>query len=170
MVSKEEEKNWWKLFRISCHWRLQWHDFLLFSTRFSYIGSRFTWTNNRIEGTIFSRLDKGLVNHQWLDLSPKSSISHLYKTWLDHSPVLLSIKSIPKPFKFQSMWCIQTNVHQIIEEPWKSEIHAPHMVKFSLKLKLLKTKLKIWNKEYFKNIFQSFKDLEDKVMIKEHSF
>lgn len=44
------------------------------------------------------------------------------------------------------------------------------MIQFSLKLKALKSKMKNWNKDYFKNIFQSVKDLEDTILIKENAF
>jgi len=42
--------------------------------------SKFTWWNGRIEeGCIFKRLDRVLVNQEFLDLLPSSSVQHLIR-------------------------------------------------------------------------------------------
>lgn len=41
-------------------------------------GPKYTWTNNRFGlGNIRDRLDRGIANHQWMQLFPNATLQHL---------------------------------------------------------------------------------------------
>ncbi|KAF9597137.1 hypothetical protein IFM89_015966, partial [Coptis chinensis] len=70
-----------------------------------FMGYPFTWSNKRVEpDNIQKRLDRVLVNKEWLLLFPESIVHNKPAIASDHCPILLntnptSINS-PKPFKF----------------------------------------------------------------------
>ncbi|XP_015077714.1 uncharacterized protein LOC107021542 [Solanum pennellii] len=54
-------------------------------------GSKFTWCNGRIEEEyIFKWLDRVMVNHEFQDILPSSSVQHLIRQGLDHAPLLMA--------------------------------------------------------------------------------
>lgn len=71
-----------------------------------FVGSCYTWTNNRIK----ERLDRSFCNCSWRTLFPDAFIRHLPRTRSDHCPILLQLYSNNVvnrqaiPFKFQAMW------------------------------------------------------------------
>lgn len=53
-------------------------------------GSLYTWCNGPPgKGSIFKRLDRGLVNQGWKDLFPDANITHLPRLSSDHKPLLI---------------------------------------------------------------------------------
>lgn len=62
----------------------------------SFSGSKFTWTNKQIgQSHIQARLDRVLVNSQWLHSGNCMLVQHLNRGPSDHSPLLLSKSSPP---------------------------------------------------------------------------
>lgn len=49
-------------------------------------GCRFTWCNNRMEGQVREKLDRGLVNDHWQSMFPDAVITALPAIGSDHSP------------------------------------------------------------------------------------
>lgn len=84
----------------------------------------------------------------------------------DHFPILLQIGRDTQwgggYFKFQNMWWRDQTLKGAIEEWWKDCHHIKGMPSycFSKKLSVIKDKLKVWNKETFKNIFAEKAKLE----------
>ncbi|CAH9092322.1 unnamed protein product [Cuscuta europaea] len=72
------------------------------------LGSTYTWTGVRSNGRIWERLDRFLVNQEFLDHFDTCNIQHLSKAASDHCPLLLmcDIASLhgPSQFRFQNMW------------------------------------------------------------------
>lgn len=52
-------------------------------------------------------------------------------------------------------------------EAWGTNLHMRPMVKFATKLKILKKKLRLWNKVEFGNIHQAVKNVEDHILTME---
>ncbi|CAN1165250.1 hypothetical protein LINPERHAP2_LOCUS26044, partial [Linum perenne] len=50
-----------------------------------FSGPRFTWSRN----DVYVRLDRALINGQWLRAYPESSVLHLHKLKSYHRPILL---------------------------------------------------------------------------------
>lgn len=70
-----------------------------------FTGSTYTWWNGRIEEEcIFKRLDRVLVNQEFLDVLPSSIIHHLVRQGSDNAPLHVICNSredpVMKPFKF----------------------------------------------------------------------
>nr|VDD29188.1 unnamed protein product [Brassica oleracea] len=70
-----------------------------------YQGSCYTWTNSSPSNPTTKKLDRALVNCQWLQSYPNSVASFLPFEFSDHSPCLIDLScplpsSGTKPFKF----------------------------------------------------------------------
>ena len=52
-----------------------------------YNGQKLTWCNHRKDGArIWKRLDRGMINDQWLEKMPHSSLTHRPSVGSDHCP------------------------------------------------------------------------------------
>ena len=70
-----------------------------------YSGQPYTWCNHRKDGSrIWKRLDRGMVNDNWLDKMPSTNITHLPSVGSDHCPLLMEVienkDTVIKYFKF----------------------------------------------------------------------
>jgi len=128
-------------------------------------GSKYTWDNRR-PGTRHTkkRLDRSICNQNWLDNCSNISCFTLLKTSSDHFPLLLefnyAIHKFPSSFKFLKTWTLHNNCKQVVQDCWNENITGCHMYILSTKLKLLKNKLKLWNKEVFGNVHVLVSDAE----------
>jgi len=127
----------------------------------------FTWNNRRTGGhSIASRLDRFLISENYLVNNGDINASVLPAAGSDHWPVCLRWgvggKSGRKPFRFEAFWLTHPDISSLITTWWKdSEDPGDHsMYSFQQRLKLLKIKLKEWNKNHFGNIFQEKARLE----------
>lgn len=67
----------------------------------------FTWTNNgHCSHGIWAGLDRVLCNLEASHLFPTLKVRHLPQSLSDHSPLLLSLKTVQgaQPFQFQGQW------------------------------------------------------------------
>ncbi|KAK9669065.1 hypothetical protein RND81_13G106800 [Saponaria officinalis] len=56
-----------------------------------YVGDPFTWWNKQSEpNNIYERLDRALVNPDWVDLHPTLMLHHLAMESSDHNPIKIS--------------------------------------------------------------------------------
>ncbi|KAK2966357.1 hypothetical protein RJ640_021501 [Escallonia rubra] len=63
-------------------------------------GPKLTWTNsNRGLANTQERLDRALVNSQWLVKNPSSSVTNLPRTTSDHSPILIRYREPPREWR-----------------------------------------------------------------------
>lgn len=105
------------------------------------------------DGKCKSRIDRILVNNNWITVWPSSSLKGLPRTISDHCPLALETKTInwgPKPFRFVNAWCSYPNFLEFVEKVWSGyDIEGWGGFKVKEKLKLLKEDLKKWNTEVF---------------------
>lgn len=125
-------------------------------------GHAFTWNNKRGGcANIQERLDRSVVNEEWRLMFPEAKITHLTALQSDHRLLLLHTNppppSLPKPFKFESMWIGHQDTTPIIEEAWNR--HTP----FLSRLKTTKLALKEWNTHIFGKIPQNITNLKDSI-------
>lgn len=131
-------------------------------TNIPMLGRKYTWSNS-IEGDGWSRLDRFLLNPEWLELFD-------FKVWglprilTDHCPVLLMEDQRdwgPKPFKFFNSWLLHPGCLHLVKKAWM-EAQVYGWVGFVVKEKLhiLKSKLKEWNHEVFGNVDSKIKVAE----------
>lgn len=91
--------------------------------------------------TIEGLIEKWSINGQFMD----------NKVISDHCPMMIGASHLdwgPKTFKFFSMWIDHPNFLPLVEETGSStNINGKKLFVFKEKLKLLKSKLKLWNLE-----------------------
>ena len=118
----------------------------------------YTW----FRGNAKSKLDRLLVNAEWLLILPSLQVSIQKRSISDHCPLLIQSKEVnwgAKPFRFQNCWLTHPGCMRIIKEVWLSLSSA----KFEEKLKEIKRRLIEWNRHEFGHIEQSITALEDKI-------
>ncbi|KAH0757746.1 hypothetical protein KY290_021239 [Solanum tuberosum] len=137
-----------------------------------FSGSKYTWWNGRIEeACIFKKLDRILVNQEFLDVFPASEVHHLIRQGSNHAPLHLSCNSyevpIIKPFRFMNFWSRHQQFKKIVEDSWKIDFVGNPFLEFHAKLKNVKKALSAWSKEVFGNVFQQIAMLEDIIKVRE---
>ncbi|XP_074271665.1 uncharacterized protein LOC141595601 [Silene latifolia] len=120
-------------------------------------GSFYTWTNKHEYGTkVYSRLDKVLVNVEWVTMFPDSYVHYLPEGLFDHCPGLIhfegEIHRGGTPFKYFNMWSLAPEYDSIIRNGWSKEWKGTPMFRIVQKLRGLKADLRKLNKEHFGDI------------------
>lgn len=115
------------------------------------IGRTFTWY--RKDGSCKSKLDRMLVNEDWLNTWPHYVIKSSGRTLSDNCPIFMeaSVQDWgPKPFRFINSWTTHPNFIHFINIKW-NEYRVEGWAGFRLKekLKLMKADLREWNKSVF---------------------
>ncbi|XP_058764090.1 uncharacterized protein LOC131637516 [Vicia villosa] len=83
---------------------------------------QFTWVKSRgSEHMIEERLDQAFTAPQWLNLFPTVSFTNLIACHLDHSPILLSCKTLQTlrrdvKFRFKNSWLQENDIESL--EVW----------------------------------------------------
>lgn len=136
-----------------------------------WVGKRFTWF--RPNDSAKSRLDRFLVSPEWLAKWPGSVQSALVRNFSDHCPVLLRSKNVdwgPKPFRILDCWLSDKSFKKVVIDSWSANPQSGwggYAIKE--KIKALKQKIKIWNKEHYGDIFSKFKKIEGELNLLEET-
>ncbi|XP_077228479.1 uncharacterized protein LOC143861436 [Tasmannia lanceolata] len=103
-----------------------------------------------------AKLDRSLVNEEWLHSCPNSFTEFFPPGISDHSPFIVSCfnhQSLgPRPFKFMDMWLADKSLYPIVERAWNHKVKGNPMFSFIQKLKVVKNQIKEWNREVFGRI------------------
>ncbi|XP_026420155.1 uncharacterized protein LOC113316149 [Papaver somniferum] len=114
--------------------------------------SRYTWSNGQ-SNLVMSRLDRFLLSPSFEAHYPFASQLAKDEPTSDHIPLLLDISDSSwgsSPFRFEVMWFLENGFIKLLEDWWQSFCFAgTASTVLWLKLKALKEKLQIWNKEVF---------------------
>ena len=118
-------------------------------------GGVFTWSGGP-NNQSWARLDRFLVNSSWLDQFSGVFQRRLPRPLSDHFPVLLEgggLRRGPSPFRFENMWLKVEGFQDLIRSWWwEIEVRGSASFRLATKLKEIKQKLKVWNKEVFGNL------------------
>ncbi|KAM1078104.1 hypothetical protein ACFX19_025815 [Malus domestica] len=103
------------------------------------------------------RLDRCLGNFQWIDAWSLLECSTLPRISSDHCPLLVSFSKLtitPKaPFRFHSLWLDHQDFFPLVEDVWKSSnFYGCPMYVLGAKLRVLKSRIKVWNKSVFGDV------------------
>lgn len=121
-----------------------------------------TWSN----GTIWSKLDRVLLNSNWLAQGPNCLVNFLAQnTQSDHSPTIISflpdVSPKNRPFKFMNLWMKHPKFNLIIREGWSTPILGTYQYRLCMKLKSLKAPLRSLNKEEYSHLSSRVKAAQD---------
>ncbi|XP_074297754.1 uncharacterized protein LOC141628523 [Silene latifolia] len=120
------------------------------------IGSEFTWTNKQDADTrTWARLDRVLVNPDWLTMFPSSFVVWLSPGISDHSPLLVSVapaSPIQRRFSFLNVWQGHPDYKSIIDNAWKTPSYGSPMFQLFHKFKNVRHSLQLLHKKDFSNI------------------
>lgn len=129
------------------------------------LGRKFTWSNYQNQA-IHSRLDRFLLSQTFLD---KFKVLQwgLPRPISDHCPIMLLDDKRdwgPKPFRFMDMWLSHPDCLKIAKATW-DEVQVCGWAGFTIvqKLRAIKDRLRVWNKEEFGNINCALEDTEAKL-------
>ncbi|XP_074298451.1 uncharacterized protein LOC141629330 [Silene latifolia] len=120
-------------------------------------GSYYTWNNKHENDTkVYSRLDRVIVNDDWILSYPDSMARFCTKGLYDHCPCVINLTEnhIRKKsaFKYFNMWSMAANFSEVVKEGWNCDIQSTPMFRVVKKLKGLKKKLKNLDREQFSDI------------------
>ncbi|KAJ9680549.1 hypothetical protein PVL29_019768 [Vitis rotundifolia] len=112
----------------------------------------FTWSNMQA-APICKRLDRFLFSAEWDSFFSQSFQEALPRWTSDHSPICLETNSLkwgPTPFRFENMWLLHPEFKEKFRDWWQEcLVEGWEGHKFMRKLKIVKSKLKEWNKVAF---------------------
>ncbi|XP_077219708.1 uncharacterized protein LOC143853894 [Tasmannia lanceolata] len=121
------------------------------------IGHTLTWNNkSSIAERKLAKLDRVLVNDQWITQNSSSFADFLPHNISDHCKITVSLfphPSLgPKPFKFMNMWLADTSLYPIVEMAWQTKVRGNPMYVLTQKLKEVRNKIRQWHKDVFGRI------------------
>ena len=111
----------------------------------------YTWANNQ-DHPMLCRLDRALVNLDWSNLFPDTTLSSNTQTTSDHVPIVLNASTtVPKPsiFRFNNHWLYVPSFPPIVAQNWESvNQHGNNSAtSICLRLKRIRNAAKKWGKE-----------------------
>ncbi|XP_074315498.1 uncharacterized protein LOC141651698 [Silene latifolia] len=120
-------------------------------------GAFFTWNNKHEPGAmVFSRLDRAMVNDEWLLHFPETTTVFHPEGLFYHCPCTINMSNEPERrksgFKYFNMWGKVPEFTATVHRVWDTQIPGYKMFQLVKKLKLLKPSLKQLNGEVFGNI------------------
>ncbi|XP_074277141.1 uncharacterized protein LOC141600791 [Silene latifolia] len=119
-------------------------------------GNDFTWFNKQDPSTrVYSKLDKILVNGDWLLTFTQTAAQFLSPGISDHCPALLTFPGDPAPkkqFKFLDCWIDHPDFHHQVAAAWTSRVTGNSMFRFMAKLKNTRGCLKQLHAAHFSSI------------------
>ncbi|KAH7664676.1 DNase I-like protein [Dioscorea alata] len=118
-------------------------------------GKRFTWTNGQ-SNPLWIKLDRFLLNQEWISLFPKATQNTLPRLGSDHVPIRLESGmhlSVPRPFHFERSWCSVENFTDLIKNWWTgSQPQGCGAFVLAKKISYTRNQLRLWAKTDFGSI------------------
>ncbi|XP_077252483.1 uncharacterized protein LOC143891864 [Tasmannia lanceolata] len=121
------------------------------------LGHTFSWSNKSSpENLKLRKLDRALVNEEWLRCYPHSLANFKNPGLSDHCPIIIQSLEAnvhgSKPFKFHDMWLEDLSLYEVVEKAWAIKCKGNPLFKVTKKLKEVKRCIKIWNSDVFERV------------------
>ncbi|XP_021771869.1 uncharacterized protein LOC110736014 [Chenopodium quinoa] len=128
-------------------------------------GSYYSWSNKAHVGPrTLTRMDRGLVNFEWLLHYPTVEAHYLAPSLSGHSPLMYEVCPAPpskgRPFRFFNCLISHPDFLGLVQESWSGGVPGNAMSRVWNKLRNLKTQLKTLNKHSFNNVDQRVCDAQ----------
>ncbi|XP_009798086.1 uncharacterized protein [Nicotiana sylvestris] len=128
------------------------------------IGRNYTWTNNHVH----SRIDRILVNAEWIQKWPNMEGTIIQPGFLDHCPLMVTAAESTgrgkRPFKFFNCLAGHHKFDDIVRQCWMKISKGKPMLKVWYKLKHLKRDLKQLNNEEYNSVEPKIQAARNKLM------
>ena len=116
-----------------------------------------SWSNQGAANRkIMARLNRCLINQEWLIVYPDSLLEYDALLFSDHSLMYIHADKATlkgkKPFRFFDMWSTHPQFLDVIRSAWNVNVHGSPPYILCQKLKAYKAALKEWNTNTFGNI------------------
>ncbi|XP_058192110.1 uncharacterized protein LOC131309505 [Rhododendron vialii] len=133
-----------------------------------YTGCFFTWANKQDPSHfVTTKLDRILVNEQWMTTFSCSSAHFLTPGVSDHSPAMVNINPSPqkfkKPFKFFDFLGDHPQFLNVVQKVWQGVVIGNPMFCVCEKLRLLQPEFKQLNDREFSDISKRVIDTRSKI-------
>ncbi|KAG7529879.1 Reverse transcriptase domain [Arabidopsis suecica] len=129
----------------------------------NFRGCSFTWWNKRSANPLAKKLDRILVNENWLQLFPASLGFFGEPDFSDHSSCSITLNPFVqrqrKAFRFQNFLLQNPNFVPLVAYHWFSfNLVGSAMLRFSKKLKILKRYIREFSKDNYSNLEKRVKE------------
>ncbi|KAF3614062.1 hypothetical protein FXO38_17538 [Capsicum annuum] len=119
----------------------------------------FKWTNNHV----YNKLDKVVVNAQWIHQLPHLQTIVMDPGCYDHSPFSITLEDDRhyerRPFKFFNIIVEHPDFYDIVEQAWTVPKTRYPMRNVCERVNSVKVKLELWNTQSFTRIDKTLKVL-----------
>ncbi|XP_016185431.1 uncharacterized protein LOC107627078 [Arachis ipaensis] len=119
---------------------------------------KFTW----FQGRSCSRIDRALVNVEWLEEFPETRLRGGPRGLSDHFTIIVEDKKLrggPRPFRSLDSWFTHDDFLSMVKEEWR----GLGDIQFTDKLKALTILLGRWHKANFGEMDNKIKRFEEKI-------
>ncbi|XP_077251756.1 uncharacterized protein LOC143890977 [Tasmannia lanceolata] len=118
------------------------------------VGHFYSWSNCSNTGNLkLRRLDRCLVNEEWLYNFPLTLANYKNSGLSDHSPLIVQMgqdnAKRKTPFRFLNMWLDDLSLYEVVEKALATKIKGNPMFRVVKKLKAVKESIKTWNRNIF---------------------
>ncbi|XP_070005324.1 uncharacterized protein [Nicotiana sylvestris] len=105
-------------------------------------GAKYTWSNHRYNrpDLILEQLDRCFINEQWLEYYPNTFVTHLPKTYSDHTPLLIFLSHCTRLhtnriFRLETYWCQHPEFTSMVRNTWNGQNLTNATTLFTIKVK-----------------------------------
>uniref|UniRef100_A0A803Q2T5 Reverse transcriptase domain-containing protein n=1 Tax=Cannabis sativa TaxID=3483 RepID=A0A803Q2T5_CANSA len=130
-----------------------------------YSGCKYTWLNKRKNGGLVKeRLDRVIVDTNWLTVCPEGGVRNLPITSSDHGAMVFdSIMCKTKgfrPFRFFEAWFEDPSCWEVIKEAWCRDNQENDRGSIGKSINRTQSALRWWSKNVFGDCDNKIKELE----------
>ncbi|XP_074278267.1 uncharacterized protein LOC141601860 [Silene latifolia] len=120
-------------------------------------GAFYTWNNkHEPQSRTFSRIDRFLINSDWMDLYPNAYAHFLPEGLFDHNPCVSFRRQVrirPKGhFRYYNIWSLVDGFHTVVQQAWSRPVRGTFMYQLVCKVRNLKQNLRVLNRSNFSDI------------------
>ncbi|XP_074290770.1 uncharacterized protein LOC141617472 [Silene latifolia] len=132
------------------------------------IGSFFTWNNKHdLETLVYSRLDRCLINDDWVNIFPEAYAYLMPEGYFDHCPCVVYPYGKPvtrKPtFKYFNMWRLDANFNKLNKGPMgdiENKVKVAKLALFKIQEELVSNPMEPTMVASAKDLFDELLNLE----------
>ena len=131
-------------------------------------GLPYTWFNKRrYFSSIFEKLDRVLINDQWIHSFRDARAENLPIIGSNHRPIVLHLDKRDiwikaKPFRCE-FWFHISGFIDVVNKAWSTNFIDSNTFQLVKKIQVFRQKVKVWNKYEVRNLEANIKQIEKKI-------